>query len=515
MPLFKGEGYKCTPNKAIEYITRPGKALLVSSLYLDDGENYAKQFRQTATSFGQSKRFDERKYYHFKLSCNPLDKVTPEQSQLYAEQLAQELFSNHECVIATHIDTGIVHTHIIVNAVNFETGRKLHINNKEYAAMKDRANILGEAHGFRKLDWRKESPERVKQAERHIKKEGRKSWKEELCSTLDKGLAECDSFISLRNYLEKRGVVLKDVTDKTISFVYKDKVKAVRGKSLGTAYTREAIEQQLKQNRAQARNLNLEHVDHAVPEHVDHAVPEHDNRSIVERLRMAQPPDSPEDEKHALRGEKNASRGAKAADVGNVGQHEHGEHPADAPQSQQAGEPRCSMAQRVVDKLHRTTGNAPELSEWERRRQSKYDLKVMAGNLNFMAEHGVCSYGELERKVSSLLGSCVSSEQELHDLEARISRIQHLRGAALNCQANRAIAEQYMNKVLFRDNFYRKYEKQLKAYAKGAAELKAAGLSESISPQQLLDELEGLRQRHILVVGQLRLQQGDLERWQR
>lgn len=48
-----------------------------------------------------------------------------------------------ECVIATHTDTETVHSHIIVNAISFENGRKLHCNIREYGQMKDLANKLG------------------------------------------------------------------------------------------------------------------------------------------------------------------------------------------------------------------------------------------------------------------------------------------------------------------------------------------------------------------------------------
>lgn len=92
MPLFKGLSSKSTPKKAIAYITREDKAAFVSVRNLFEDEDYAKQFADMMQRFGKSKKFVERKYYNFKLSCARKDNVRPEQAHLYAEELAAILF---------------------------------------------------------------------------------------------------------------------------------------------------------------------------------------------------------------------------------------------------------------------------------------------------------------------------------------------------------------------------------------------------------------------------------------
>ena len=84
MPLFKGLSSKSTPKKAIDYITRGDKAVYVSVRNLFEDEDYAEQFADTMRRFGKGKKFDERKYYHFKLSCARKDNVSSEQAHLYA-----------------------------------------------------------------------------------------------------------------------------------------------------------------------------------------------------------------------------------------------------------------------------------------------------------------------------------------------------------------------------------------------------------------------------------------------
>ena len=185
MPLFKAEASKSTPKKAIDYITREDKAAFIYVRNLFEDDDYAEQFRQTAARFGKGKKYDERKYYHFKLSCARKDNVGAKQHHIYAEALAARLFPDCECVIATHTDTKTVHSHIIVNAVNPITGKKLRILLPAYRNMKDEANRLGEELGYTKTEYRKRAEHSRTQDERHIILKGGTSWKEELRTVIE------------------------------------------------------------------------------------------------------------------------------------------------------------------------------------------------------------------------------------------------------------------------------------------------------------------------------------------
>lgn len=155
MPLFKCSASKAKPKKGIGYITDLKKAAIVSVKNLFDDEDYAKQFEETAARFGKGEKYDERKYYHFKLSCARKDNVTIEKAHAYAEEIAEAFFKNYECVIATHTDTQTLHSHIIVNAVDPITGKKLQFSQKDYAKMKDEVNVIGRKYGFTETEFRK------------------------------------------------------------------------------------------------------------------------------------------------------------------------------------------------------------------------------------------------------------------------------------------------------------------------------------------------------------------------
>ncbi len=241
LPLFKGSGCKSTPDKVLNYIMDSRKATLISSLNLDDNRSYSLQFRETAQLFDKGDRFDERKYYHFKLSCDQADHVSAAEHHQYAEALTSTLFPDNECVIATHTDTDTVHSHIIVNAVSFSDGRKLNIRNAQYAKMKDIANDLGHQMGFSVLDFRKPAKDRITSAERHIELKGGTSWKQELREVITLAKAETTTIQDFEAYLGEYGVTLTRNTDRTIAYKHPKKDQAIRGERLGDAYTKGAI----------------------------------------------------------------------------------------------------------------------------------------------------------------------------------------------------------------------------------------------------------------------------------
>ena len=241
MPLFKCSASKAKPKNGIRYITDQNKAAFVSAKNLFEDEDYAKQFEETAKRFGKGEKFDERKYYHFKLSCARKDNVTPRRAHDFAEEVAEAFFKNYECVIATHTDTETVHSHIIVNAVDPITGKKLQFGKAEYAAMKDEVNRIGKEHGYTETDFRKRSKNSRTPIEKKIILKGGTSWKEELREVIAEGIKNSKTSEEFKEYLDKcYGVkIMRDGKD--YSYLHPEKQKPIRGERLGTNYTKSEV----------------------------------------------------------------------------------------------------------------------------------------------------------------------------------------------------------------------------------------------------------------------------------
>ena len=240
MPLFKGVASKSTPKKAIDYITREDKAAFVSVRNLFEDEDYAEQFADTMQRFNKGKKYDERKYYHFKLSCARNDNVGAQNAHIFAEELAAILFPDGECVIATHTDTKTIHSHIIVNAVNPITGKKSRITEGDYTKMKDEANRLGSEFGYTKTDFRKKAQNKRTTEESHIIFKGGTSWKEDLREVIEEAKLSSSTQEEFIAHLQKYGVMLTR-NGKDFSYLHPEKKKPIRGAKLGENYTKSEV----------------------------------------------------------------------------------------------------------------------------------------------------------------------------------------------------------------------------------------------------------------------------------
>ena len=76
-------------------------------------------------------KMDGVQYYHVIQSFKP-GEVTPELALEIATEFAREHLPGFETVISVHVDKEHIHTHLIFNSVNADTGRKYHSNAQTY-----------------------------------------------------------------------------------------------------------------------------------------------------------------------------------------------------------------------------------------------------------------------------------------------------------------------------------------------------------------------------------------------
>lgn len=111
-------------------------------------ESIIRQMIETKQMFG---KVGGREVYHLIVSFHKDEVITPEKANRLAMQLYLSIpeFREREAVLVTqrHSDYGNIHTHIVVNSVSFETGRKLHTSRNWLQNIKDtndntNANLL-------------------------------------------------------------------------------------------------------------------------------------------------------------------------------------------------------------------------------------------------------------------------------------------------------------------------------------------------------------------------------------
>ena len=76
-------------------------------------------------------KLDGRQCYHIIQSFKP-GEVSPELALEIAKEFVAEYLPDYEVVIGTHVDKKRIHSHLIFNSVNAQTGKKYHISTQEY-----------------------------------------------------------------------------------------------------------------------------------------------------------------------------------------------------------------------------------------------------------------------------------------------------------------------------------------------------------------------------------------------
>ena len=163
--------------------------------------------------------------------------VTPKQCNALGLELAEKMVPEHQVAIYTHSDTDHIHNHIVINAVNLETGKKF---NNDKQALRDLRKANDEVclnHGLSIPEPTSEL--RYTQAEQNLIDKGKKSWKNEVRMAIDETQAtDMDSF---KEQLLPKGITVERVTDKTITYRHIEVDKKVRGSKLGDIYDKGGI----------------------------------------------------------------------------------------------------------------------------------------------------------------------------------------------------------------------------------------------------------------------------------
>ena len=82
---------------------------------------------------------------------SPKEEVTPEEAHQIAQELAERFFPGCEVLVATHMDTEHLHSHLIVNSVHPDTGKKLHFTPNTLEQMRKVSDQICMEHGLTTL----------------------------------------------------------------------------------------------------------------------------------------------------------------------------------------------------------------------------------------------------------------------------------------------------------------------------------------------------------------------------
>lgn len=196
-----------TMGNVMKYVTQEKKTML-GERWMVTGHNCVAQssYLEMMTTKRRFQKTDGRQFYHFVQSFSAEDRLTPQEVNAIGVEFAQKQFPDFEVIVATHIDTGHLHNHLVVNSVSCANGRKLHQNAADLQRHRQVNDQICIAHGLNVL----EAPKK------HVKKKQMRpgeyqaglrgeSWKLDLIQAINEALEYADDRESFIENMEIEG----------------------------------------------------------------------------------------------------------------------------------------------------------------------------------------------------------------------------------------------------------------------------------------------------------------------
>ena len=184
-------------------------------------------------------------FYHMVQSFPKGAAVDPRQAHEAARRLA-EYFDGCEGLVCTHVDREHIHSHCVINSVNFDTGKKLHMAKEQLQELMRRNDMICQEMGLPVFETPIQKARGMSGAEYHTALKGQ-SWKLRLMNTIDacmKYAADKDAFVSL---VTSEGYAVRwESSRKYITYTTPDGLKCRDNKLHEEKYCKEAMEHEFR-----------------------------------------------------------------------------------------------------------------------------------------------------------------------------------------------------------------------------------------------------------------------------
>ena len=184
-------------------------------------------------------------FYHMVQSFPRGEIIDPRQAHKAARRLAG-YFDGCEVLVCTHVDREHIHSHCVINSVNFDTGKKLHMAKEQLQELMRRNDAICLEMGLPVFDAPTQQSRGMGGAEYHTALKGQ-SWKLRLMNTIDecmKYAADKDAFVSL---MASEGYAVRwESGRKYITYTTPDGLKCRDNKLHEEKYCKEVMEHEFR-----------------------------------------------------------------------------------------------------------------------------------------------------------------------------------------------------------------------------------------------------------------------------
>ena len=182
--------------------------------------------------------------------------ITPELAHKIGVELAEQMFPEHQVLVATHLNTGTYHNHFVINSVNMFTGKKFDCNKGAYFRFRGLSDELCEKYNLTVI---KNPKGRTARNIYFAEKRGEPTKYNLMRQAIDEAMEMCINYGQFKKIMYKKGYIINDDYNRKYPTIRSiNDTKAVRMYRLGEKYTPNAIAEKVRNNPYQYQNKYLE-----------------------------------------------------------------------------------------------------------------------------------------------------------------------------------------------------------------------------------------------------------------
>ena len=232
-----------------QYVSQDEKTLDENGSQLISGQNCTPQL--VSQEFQATRDMCHKEspvwFYHYVQSFSPDEVITGEQAHQLAKEFAAKAWPDSEVLIATHLDAEHIHTHFIVNAVCWETGKMLRQGPNTLRSLRQLSDELCLKHGFSVLPQQKKKQSQGMGTREYRSAAKGESWKFRLMNAIDQCMRYASTrgeFISL---MESEGYQVRwSASRRSITYTTPQGMKCRDDRLHELKYTKEVMEREFR-----------------------------------------------------------------------------------------------------------------------------------------------------------------------------------------------------------------------------------------------------------------------------
>lgn len=144
-------------------------------------------------------------FYHYTQSFSPKEPITGPQAHQLAKEFAEQAWPESQVLVATHVDAHYIHSHFLVNAVCYESGKMLRQGPRTLEHLRDLSDQLCMKYHYSVLPRERPRQNKEPSTREYRSMEKGQSWKLHLMVAIEDCMASARSRRDFIRRMERRG----------------------------------------------------------------------------------------------------------------------------------------------------------------------------------------------------------------------------------------------------------------------------------------------------------------------